>query len=87
MSVSEQSVPLKNPGRFFINGEWAAPSTDRQIEVIAPATEEVYVRVAAAQEADINRAVAAAREAFDKGPWPRMSHAERFFSSSAMAFK
>jgi betaine-aldehyde dehydrogenase len=83
--MKQQAVPLKNPGRFFINGEWTAPSTDRQIEVIAPATEEVYVRVAAAQEADINRAVAAAREAFDSGPWPRMTHAERAVYLSAIA--
>lgn len=85
MSVSQQSVPLKNPGRFFINGAWVAPSTDRRIEVIAPATEEVYIRVAAAQAADINRAVAAAREAFDKGPWPRLSHAERGVYLNAIA--
>lgn len=69
--------PLKHPGMLFIDGRWADPSTDRRIDVIAPATEEVYVRVAAAEEADINSAVAAARNAFDRGPWPRMSHAER----------
>ena len=70
-------VPLKSPGKFFIDGEWTTPSGDRQIEVISPATENVYVRVAAAEEADMNRAVAAARVAFDRGPWPRMSHVER----------
>ena len=77
-------VPLKSPGKFFIDGEWILPSGDRQIEVIAPATEEVYVRVAAAEEADINRAVAAARVAFDRGPWPRMSHTERAVYLSAI---
>jgi betaine-aldehyde dehydrogenase len=70
-------APIKNPNRFFIDGAWTTPSTDRQIEVISPATEELYVRVAAAQEADIGRAVTAARNAFDHGPWPRMSHAQR----------
>jgi betaine-aldehyde dehydrogenase len=70
-------APLRSPGKFFIDGQWISPSTERQIEVISPATEEVYVRVAAAEEADINRAVTAARAAFDRGPWPRMSHAER----------
>jgi len=70
-------VPVSHPDKFYIDGEWTAPSTDAQITVIAPATEEVYMRVAEAREADINRAVAAARSAFDHGPWPRMSHAER----------
>lgn len=83
--MTQQAVPLKHPDRFFINGEWTSPSSDRQIEVIAPATEEVYVRVAAAQEADINRAVSAARVAFDSGPWPRMTHAERAVYLNAIA--
>lgn len=46
-------------------------------DVIAPATEEVFVTIAEAREDDMNRAVAAARAAFDHGPWPRMTHAER----------
>jgi acyl-CoA reductase-like NAD-dependent aldehyde dehydrogenase len=78
MALTEnQSPPLRNPDKLFIDGRWTPPSSDRQIEVISPATEEVYVRVAAADEADINRAVEAARAAFDRGPWPRLSHAER----------
>lgn len=68
---------IKYPNRFFIGGEWVVPSSDASIEVITPSTEEPFVRVAEAQEADINRAVAAARQAFDEGPWPQMSHAER----------
>lgn len=68
---------IRNPGKFFIGGEWVAPSSDETISVITPSTEEVFVTVAAAQDADINRAVAAARDAFDNGPWPRMSPVER----------
>src|SRR5690606_9203985 len=75
--LASRAAPLRHPEQLFINGQWVEPSSDAKIEVIAPATEQVYLRVAAAQEADINRAVAAAREAFDRGPWPRMSHAER----------
>ena len=48
-----------------------------KINVINCATEELFLSVAEAQEADVNRAVAAARAAFDHGPWPLMSHAER----------
>src|SRR5690606_25147234 len=47
------------------------------INVVNPATEEIFLTVAEAQAADINRAVAAARHAFDHGPWPRMTHAQR----------
>jgi len=87
--ASNQSAqaPFRKPDRFFIGGDWVKPSSDEYIDVIAPATEELYVRVAAAQESDMNRAVAAAREAFDRGPWTRMSHRERAGYLSAMGKK
>ncbi|WP_336161977.1 aldehyde dehydrogenase [Amycolatopsis sp. VC5-11] len=62
---------------LFIGGEWVAPSTDEKLAVISPYTEETITTVPMGVEADIDRAVAAAREAFDHGPWPRMSLAER----------
>lgn len=68
---------IRHPDRFFIDGEWVSPSSDATIAVVAPATEQVWMRVAEAQEADIERAIAAARTAFDAGPWPRMTHRER----------
>ena len=52
-------------------------SSDATIKVIDSGTEEVFFSVAEAQAADISRAVEAAREAFDAGPWPRLTHAER----------
>src|SRR5262249_31607305 len=70
-------APIKHPDQFFIDGKWTNPSSSSKIDVINSATEELYASVAEAQEADINRAVAAARNAFDHGPWPRMSHSER----------
>ena len=70
-------APIKNPDMFFIDGKWTRPSSTKKIDVINSATEELYASVAEAQEADINRAVDAARKAFDRGPWPRMSHTER----------
>lgn len=76
---------IRHPDRFLIGGEWVSPSSSDTIDVIAPATEEVFITVAAAVEADIDRAVAAAREAFDRGPWPRMSHAERADMMRALA--
>ncbi len=69
--------PIKNPDRLFINGEWAQPSTGARIDVINCVTEERFATVAEASEEDVNRAVHAARTAFDHGPWPRMSPEER----------
>jgi acyl-CoA reductase-like NAD-dependent aldehyde dehydrogenase len=63
--------------RFYIDGEWVRPSADTTFEVIDSATELPVFRVAEAQAADMNHAMEAARRAFDKGPWPRLSHAER----------
>jgi aldehyde dehydrogenase (NAD+) len=77
MSAIPTTSPVKHPGRFFIDGEWATPSGASKINVINCATEELFLSVAEAQEADVNRAVAAAKAAFESGPWPRMSHAER----------
>ena len=49
---------------FYIGGEWRKPSTAATIDVLNPATEAVYARVGAGAEADVDRAVAAARAAF-----------------------
>jgi aldehyde dehydrogenase (NAD+) len=70
MTAISTTAPLKHPARFFIDGEWAAPSSVSTIDVINCATEELFVSVAEAHEADVNRAVAAAKAAFDCGPWP-----------------
>ncbi|MGY2704594.1 aldehyde dehydrogenase [Nocardioides sp. HB32] len=62
---------------FFIDGDWAAPVTGDLIEVVSPHTEQVVATVPEGSAADIDAAVAAARRAFDSGPWPRMSPEER----------
>jgi betaine-aldehyde dehydrogenase len=63
--------------KLFIGGEWADPQGSDTIEVISPHTEEVVGRVPEGTEADIDRAVAAARDAFDNGEWPRLAPEER----------
>lgn len=68
---------IRNPGHLFINGRWVAPESGSTINVIDPATEEAHLQVAEAGPADIDRAIIAAREAFDHGPWPWLSHSER----------
>ena len=62
---------------LLIGTQWRTPETDAVIEVISPHSEEVVARVPEGSAADIDAAVAAAREAFDHGPWPRMSPQER----------
>jgi aldehyde dehydrogenase (NAD+) len=68
---------VKAYDRLFIGGEWVAPASNRTIDVVNPTTEEVAGTVPDSAEADVDRAVAAARKAFDHGPWPEMSPAER----------
>jgi len=68
---------LSHPDRFFLEGEWVAPLGNKRLEVIYPGNENVIARPPEASEADVARAVAAARRSFDTGPWARMSHAER----------
>jgi aldehyde dehydrogenase (NAD+) len=65
---------LKN---FYVGGQWVKPQSDRTLELISPVTEECFLRVPEASEADVDHAVRAARQAFDQGPWPRMATAER----------
>jgi aldehyde dehydrogenase (NAD+) len=63
--------------KLFIGGKWVEPSTTDVIEVHSPATGELVGKVPLAAEADVNAACAAARQAFDEGPWPQMSPQER----------
>jgi len=62
---------------LYIGGEWTAPSGSGVIEVISPATEEVIGQVPDGTPEDVDRAVAAARRAFDEGPWPHLNPVER----------
>jgi acyl-CoA reductase-like NAD-dependent aldehyde dehydrogenase len=77
MTTLDARAPVAHPDRLYIDGAWVEPSSDARIDVIDSGTEELYFRVAEAQAVDVDRAVTAAREAFDDGPWPTMTHAER----------
>ena len=79
------TVPIRHADRFYIGGQWVVPSTDATIDVIDPGTEELYFRVAEAQAEDMSRAVSSARQAFDEGPWPRLTHRQRAEYLRAMA--
>jgi acyl-CoA reductase-like NAD-dependent aldehyde dehydrogenase len=71
--------------QLFIGGEWQSPSTSNPIEIVSPHTESVIGQVLSAGPADVDRAVAAARAAFDEGPWPRLSLPERIEAINRLA--
>lgn len=78
MNVMDRSVAApRAPERFYIDGRWVEPISKQTLKVVSPSTEEILITYPEAGRADIDRAVAAARDAFDKGPWPRMSPSER----------
>jgi len=62
---------------LYIGGEWVESKSDDVLDVINPATEDVIGQVPQASVADVDRAVTAARHAFEEGPWPRLSPRER----------
>jgi aldehyde dehydrogenase (NAD+) len=68
---------MREHQRLFIGGEWVEPAGTGTIDVISPHSEELVGRVPEGTKADIDRAVAAARDAFDNGEWPRLSPEER----------
>ncbi|HAI29792.1 MULTISPECIES: aldehyde dehydrogenase family protein [unclassified Thalassospira] len=61
----------------FINGEYISSASGKKIDVIDPSNGRVYHQVSAGNAEDIDKAVKAARAAFDDGPWPKMSGRER----------
>jgi len=75
--VARNVAGPKAPEKFFIGGKWLEPISNDRLKVVSPVTEEEILSYPEAGRADIDRAVAAARDAFDRGPWPRMEPAER----------
>ncbi|WP_435122524.1 aldehyde dehydrogenase [Amycolatopsis thermoflava] len=63
--------------QLFIGGEWTTPSSAELLDIRSPHDQSLLGRAAQALPADVDRAVAAARKAFDEGPWPRTLPAER----------
>jgi len=72
-----QSLPAPEARKLFINGSFVDARSGKTFDTINPATEEVLAAVAEADAADVDVAVAAARSAFDDGPWPRMRARDR----------
>jgi acyl-CoA reductase-like NAD-dependent aldehyde dehydrogenase len=66
-----------SPKKLFIGGEWVEAMDGQSFETINPASGETLAQVALAGEADVDRAVMAARAAFENGPWGKMTGEER----------
>jgi acyl-CoA reductase-like NAD-dependent aldehyde dehydrogenase len=71
------NLPLKHSDSLFIAGDWVRPRGQDPEAVINPATEAVIGYAPVGGHAEVDAALAAARHAFDKGPWPRMTPAAR----------
>ncbi|MFJ2439332.1 aldehyde dehydrogenase family protein [Streptomyces sp. NPDC087658] len=69
--------PEPEPRALFIGGEWRGAASGATREVIDPSTGQVVTTVAEADVEDLDAAVAAARRAFDEGPWASMPGRER----------
>jgi acyl-CoA reductase-like NAD-dependent aldehyde dehydrogenase len=65
------------PGKLFINGRWEEPACGRALDVINPATGELLTTVAEGDDADIDRAVSAARASFQSKAWRAMDPSQR----------
>ncbi|WP_151723855.1 5-carboxymethyl-2-hydroxymuconate semialdehyde dehydrogenase [Arthrobacter luteolus] len=77
--MAEHYVPENLPTHIqhFINGEFVDSINGATFDVLDPVTNQNYATAAAGQKEDIDAAVAAAREAFANGPWPKMKPRER----------
>ncbi|MHC4321793.1 MAG: aldehyde dehydrogenase family protein [Planctomycetota bacterium] len=74
--ISKKELKIK-PGKLFINGKWVDSVSGKTFDTLNPATEEVITCVAEGDRADIDLAVAAARKAFEEGPWRNIGARER----------
>ncbi len=71
----EEFVTMLSKRDFYINGKWVAPAQPNDLEVINPSNEEVCAIISLGGQADTDRAVAAARQAFE--PWMQTSKEQR----------
>ena len=76
-SAVHLDVAVPGADRLFISGQWVEPATEAKIEVISPVNGSVLAEVAEPSIEDADRAVAAARAAYEDGTWQNMAVAER----------
>jgi len=83
--IGQSSAQVAHPDRLYIGGRWIPIEGSGRFRITNPATEEIFGEVVAAGAPEVERAVAAARKAFDEGPWPRLSPAERAAAMRALS--
>src|SRR4051794_7634718 len=78
-SVAPRHLPADLPARIrhYVGGEHVDSADGATFGVLDPVSNETYLHAAAGKAVDVDRAVAAARHAFEEGPWPRMLPRER----------
>ena len=67
----------QQPVKMLIGGQWVEAASGKTFDTINPSTGEILAKVAEGDVEDINRAVAAARKAFESGPWPKLTPSQR----------
>src|ERR1039458_10282448 len=75
-SAPERVIPI-TANKLLIDNQWTEAASGRTFATINPSTGEEICRVAEADKEDVDRAVKAARQAFERGPWRKMAAAER----------
>jgi betaine-aldehyde dehydrogenase len=75
--MSSPAKPAVKTYQNYVNGKWVSASGGETFPVFDPSTEEVIANVAAASASDVDKAVKAARAAFDAGPWPATTAQDR----------
>jgi len=76
-TLRESQRNLNRRHRLLIDGEWVEPASGRTFKTLNPANGEPLAEIAAGEAPDIDRAVIAARRAFERGPWSRLKPSER----------
>lgn len=75
--ITQSAFLQQQPVKMLIRGQWVESTSGKTFETIDPSCGQVLARVAEGESEDINRAVAAARKAFESGAWPRLTPSQR----------
>ncbi|KAB1641192.1 5-carboxymethyl-2-hydroxymuconate semialdehyde dehydrogenase [Gulosibacter chungangensis] len=75
--MTNRPADLPKHIQLYIDGEFVDAASGKTFDVINPATNETYMTAASGDKEDVDRAVAAAKHAFDEGPWSKMLNRER----------
>jgi aldehyde dehydrogenase (NAD+) len=78
-------MSFRSYDQIFVGGRWQDATDGGRIDVVSPHTEKVIAHAAAGTGEDVDKAVRAARAAFDHGPWPHLSHADRITAIEKLA--